>query len=83
MGTQNGRFDSTRHLVDEKLDELKSSVHKFVDSVMTEPDGSPSDLRNWTMKVSELAKKHPYIAAGFGIGLGVGIGYALIRIARS
>lgn len=79
MGTiSNGHFDSARHLVDDKFESLKSGMHKLVDRVMSQPDGSPSRIQTWTAKATEAVKAHPYLA----IGIAVGTGYAIVKIAR-
>ncbi len=80
MGTvnTNGRLDSARHLVDERFEALKSGMHKLVDRVMTQSDGSPSRVQKWATKATEAVKAHPYLA----VGIALGTGYAIIKIAR-
>ena len=85
MATQNGstRFDSARHLVDEKFDALKSNVNRVVERVLSETEQAPEDVRKWMSKANELVKAHPFVAFGVGIGVGIGIGYGILRMMRS
>lgn len=76
--TTNGRLDSARHLVDERFEALKSGMHKLIDRVMVQPDGSPSRVQTWAKKATDAVKAHPYLA----VGIALGTGYAIIKIVR-
>jgi hypothetical protein len=77
MGTfnSNSRFDTARHSLDERLDAFKSETLRFIDRVMTRPDGTASRVRTWSTQATNAIKTHPYVA----VGIAMGLGYIIVR----
>lgn len=62
------------HLFDDRLDALKSGVHKLIDKATTRPTWFGSA----TERTAAIIKAHPFAA----IGIALGLGYIVVRAIR-
>lgn len=69
-----GQATTTQQEFDQRLDALKSGIHKLVDKATTRPTW----FGRAATQTATIVRAHPVVA----VGLAVGLGYIVVRATR-